>query len=283
MYGFESWTIKKVKCRRIDAELCCWRRLLRVPWTARRSSQSILKEINPEYSLEGLMLKLNGHLMQRIDSLEKTLIFGMTEGGRRRDRGWDGWMASLTWWTWVWGSSSKMDREAWGAAVHRVTKSRTQLSNWTEMNSSGSSQAKDWTLVFCASCIAGEIFTQLSIREAQRCEWTWIVDPLLERVGRVLSHVLHHFLHKIGKIVCWEWEEQGYGRYLELSYKSLKHRLIIYRQLATIICKGIFYSPCLPKGWKWIIKPSITDLQSLSNRTNKWRNDDSSWENGWSG
>ena len=94
---------------RIDAfELWCWRKLLRVPWKARRSNQSILKEINPEYSL-GLMLKLKlqyfGHLMQRTDSLEKTLILGKIAGRRRGDRGWDGWMASLTWWTWVWGNS----------------------------------------------------------------------------------------------------------------------------------------------------------------------------------
>ena len=108
MYGCESWTVKKAECRRIGAfELWCWRRLLRVPWTARRSNQSILKEINPGCSLEGMMLKLKlqyfGHLMRRIDSLEKTLMLGGT-GGRREgdDRGWDGWMASPTRWTWVW-------------------------------------------------------------------------------------------------------------------------------------------------------------------------------------
>ena len=111
MCGCESWTIKKVECWRFDAfELWCWRRLLRVPWTARRSNQSILKEISPEYSLEGLMLKLklqySGHLMGRIDSLEKILMLGKIEGRRRRDdRGWDGWMASLIQWTWVWASS----------------------------------------------------------------------------------------------------------------------------------------------------------------------------------
>ena len=107
-YGCESWTIKKVECKRIDAfELWCWRRFLRVPWTARRSNQSILKEIYPEYSLEGLMLKLKlqyfGHLMQITDSLEKTLMLGMIEGGRQGDnRVWDGWMASPTQWTSVW-------------------------------------------------------------------------------------------------------------------------------------------------------------------------------------
>ena len=102
MYGCESWTIKKAECQRIDAfELWCWRRLLRVPWTARRSNQSILGEISPEYSLEGLMLKLKFqyfcHLMGRTDSLEKTLLLGKNEGGRRRNnRGGDGWMASPT-------------------------------------------------------------------------------------------------------------------------------------------------------------------------------------------
>ena len=106
VYGCESWTIKRAECWRIDAfELWCWRRLLRVPWTARRCNQSILKKISPEYSLEySLMLKLkfqpSGHLMRRTDSLEKTLMLGKIEGRRRReDRGWDGWMASQTWWT----------------------------------------------------------------------------------------------------------------------------------------------------------------------------------------
>ena len=111
MYGCESWTIKKVEHLKTDAfELWCWRRLLRVPWTARRSSQSILKEISPEYSLEGLMLKLKlqyfGHLIQRTDSFEKTLMLGMIEGrGRGDNRGWDGWMASPTQRTWVWINS----------------------------------------------------------------------------------------------------------------------------------------------------------------------------------
>ena len=103
MYGCESWTIKKAEGQRIDAlEMWCWRRLLRVPWTARRSNQSILKEISPEYSLEGLMLKLKlqyfGHLIQRTDSSEKSLMLGKIEGRRRDNRGWYGWMASLTQW-----------------------------------------------------------------------------------------------------------------------------------------------------------------------------------------
>ena len=107
MYGCESWTVKKAESWRIDAfEVWCWRRLLRVPWTARRSNQSILKEISPGISLEGMMLKLKlqyfGHLMRRVDSTEKTLMVeGLGAGGERDDPGWDGWMASLTWWTWV--------------------------------------------------------------------------------------------------------------------------------------------------------------------------------------
>ena len=111
VYGCKSWTIKKAECQRIDAfELWCWRRLLRVPWTARRSNQSTLKEISPEYSLEGMMLKLKlqyfDHLMRRADSFEKTLILErLKAGGEWENRGWGGWMASLTQWTWVWVDS----------------------------------------------------------------------------------------------------------------------------------------------------------------------------------
>ena len=141
-YGCESWTVKKAEHRRIDAfELWCWRRLLRVPWTARASKQSILKDTSPGCALEGLMLRLKlqhfGHLMQRVDSLEKTLILGGIEGRRRR--GWQRmrWQDGITDWTHMsLGELQQlvMDREAWRAAIHGVAKSRTWLCDWTDLN-----------------------------------------------------------------------------------------------------------------------------------------------------
>ena len=158
MYGWESWTIKKAECQRIDAfELWCWRRLLSVPWTARRWNQSILKEISPEYSLEGLMLKLKlqyfGHLMQRTDPLEKTLMLWKVEGRRRR--GWQDKMVGLHHRLNGLNLSKlqelMLDRAAWHAAVHGAAKSWAWLSNWTEVNWSetkGLTWLREWALLF---------------------------------------------------------------------------------------------------------------------------------------
>ena len=150
VYGCESWNIKKAECWRIDAfELWCWRRLLRFPWTARRSNQSILKEISPEYSLEGLMLKLKlqyfGHLMRRIDSFGKTLMLGKFVGGRRRGRQrWDSWMASWTPWTWVWSSSRSYWRTGKPGLLQSVGLQRFRH-NWaTELN---------WLIYIMTQCV----------------------------------------------------------------------------------------------------------------------------------
>ena len=143
MYGCESWTIKKAEHRRIDEfELWCWRRLLRVPWTARKSNQSTLKEISPGCSLEGLMLKLKlpyfGHLMQSADSLEKTRYWEkLGAGGKGNDRGWDGWMASWTRWTWVWVNSGSWwwtgrHGVLWFMRSQRVGHDWATELNWTE-------------------------------------------------------------------------------------------------------------------------------------------------------
>ena len=200
MYGCESWTLKKAEHRRIDAfELWCWRRLLRVPWTARRSNQSILKEISPGCSLEGLMLKLKlqyfVHLMGRMDSFEKTLMLGKIEGRRKGDdRGWDGWMASLTQWTWVWVNSGIWwwtgGLACCGSWGHKELDT-IEWRNWTELTRRNF-VGKVMSLLFT-------MLSRLVITFLPRNKWpliSWLQSPyavILELPKNRISHCFHCF------------------------------------------------------------------------------------------
>jgi len=229
MYESQGWTVKKAEHRRIDAfELWCWRRLLRIPWIARRSHQSILKEISPGISLEGIVLKLKlqyfGHLMRRVDSLEKTLTLGGIGGRRRRGRQRMRWLDGITNMKYVSLSEFPelvMDREAWRCAIHGITKSQTWLSNWTELN--WSSFLSFFLHICTAWAMSSLITSSISIFTGQnRLRALWgesKKNELQRREWKVVAFVTHYACSEIGShspaLLCAHHSQECHdqGRY----------------------------------------------------------------------